>query len=77
MSMLVTAKIRLQAKNVTGDEIDPKRTATLNFAADYMDGRNKQWSAATPALSLAMTVKGDVGDNFSVGDAFTLTFEKD
>lgn len=76
--MQVTAKIRLQSKNVsTPDESDPNRTATLSFAPDYMDGRNKEWAAATPALSLSMTVKGDVGDNFAVGDAFTLTFEKD
>lgn len=75
--MQVTAKVRLQSKVVNGDEDNPNRTALLQFAPDYTDGRNKEWAAATPALSLSMTVKGDVGDNFEAGDKFTLTFEKD
>jgi hypothetical protein len=50
---------------------------SLSFAPDYGDGRNAEWAAATPALSLSMTVKADVGQYVEMGDEFTLTFTND
>jgi hypothetical protein len=75
--MSITAKVRLASKVQSGADDDPNRTAQLTFAADYTDGRNKEWAAATPALSLVMTVRGDVADRFEPGRAFTLTFDED
>jgi hypothetical protein len=66
---VITAKIRLNTKSENG-----AGGATLSFGPDYQDGRNKEWATATPALSLSMTVVGDVADRFTEGDAYTLTF---
>lgn len=44
------------------------------FAPDYADGRNAEWASATPSLSLQMTVKPEVGDLFTTGGKYTLTF---
>jgi hypothetical protein len=66
----VTAKIVCTTKTVQSDG-----SANLSFSPDYADARNKQWAAATPSLSLSMTVKGDVEAEFEQGDKYTLTFE--
>jgi len=66
---MTTAKIILRVKE--GD--DPVR---LEFHPDYQDGRNKEWASATPALSLSMTVKREVAEQFSPGTAYVLTFEE-
>jgi predicted RNA-binding protein with PIN domain len=71
----VTAKVRVQSKQENGE--GDERQATLVFAADYQDGRNKEWAFYTPALSLSMTVKGAVADQFAEGAAYTLTFERE
>lgn len=70
--MSITAKVILNAKQMTGDG-----GATLQFHADYADGRNKEWAAATPTLNLQMTVSPDVASLFELGAAFTLLFEQD
>lgn len=49
----------------------------LRFFPDYDDGRNKEWAAATPALSLTMTVKPEVAERFEVGAHYTLTFSQE
>lgn len=49
----------------------------LGFHADYADGRNKEWAAASPSLSLQMTVRPDVAALFEQGGRYTLYFEKD
>lgn len=69
----VTAKVTLRSKMPygTGDYA----CVTLDFAPDYADGRNKEWSVATPALSLSMSVKPAVAELFTPGQAFTLVFE--
>lgn len=70
--MSITAKIICQRKTETGEGAE--RQASVSFFPDYADGRNKEWSLYTPALSLSMTLKGDVADRFETGQAYTLTF---
>jgi hypothetical protein len=68
----VTAKVRLGSKqswNEAGDTI-------LQFYPDYADGRNKAWAAASPSLSLMMTVRKDVAELFEQMGTYTLTFER-
>jgi hypothetical protein len=74
--MTVTAKVKLQSVAEIGE--GDARQAGLQFVPDYADGRNAAWAMATPALNLAMTVRGDVADaHFREGQAFTLVFEPD
>lgn len=68
--MKVTAKAQLNTKG------DGTQAATLSFGPDYQDGRNAEWAAATPSLSINMTVKGDVADFFEQGGKYTVTFER-
>lgn len=70
MSKQFTAKVVVDSKVENGDQV------SLRFRPDYDEGRNAEWAEATPALSLAMTVKGEVADGVEVGDAWTLTFAK-
>lgn len=70
--MAVTAKVLCQTKTLsTGDY------TTLVFIPDYQDPANKEWATSTPNLSLNMTVKKAIGDMFSPGQKFTLTFDKE
>jgi hypothetical protein len=68
----VTAKVVCQNKTETGE--GAARQATVAFAPDYADGRNKAWAAATPSLSLTMTLNGEAADLFEAGKAYTLNF---
>jgi hypothetical protein len=72
---MVTAKIVCQGKTETG--AGDERQAQVTFAADYADGRNKEWSLYTPALSLSMTLRGAVADRFEQGRRYTLQFEEE
>lgn len=72
---MVTAKVVCQGKTPSGE--GNQRQVLVTFAPDYQDGRNKEWSLYTPALSLSMTLKGEVADRFEVGQAFTLQFVED
>lgn len=72
MAKLVTAKVQ-----VTRRTEGPEGQVSLEFQADYQDGRNKEWSQYTPTMSINTTMKGEVANNFQLGDAFTLTFEKE
>jgi hypothetical protein len=65
----ITAKITCTNKEELGDG-----QAQVRFAPDYAEGRNSSWAAATPALSLSMCLKGDVADDFQVGQAYELRF---
>lgn len=67
---MITAKVFCGSKKSWGDG----SAVTLVFAADYADGRNKEWSVATPALSLTMTVTAKVAEQFEAGKAYTLQF---
>lgn len=69
---MVTAKITCQSKSETGE--GEQRQVVVTFAPDYADGRNKEWSLYTPALSLTMTLRGEVADRFEPGQAYTLQF---
>jgi hypothetical protein len=72
MSKRFTAKVVVESKVES-----PGGTAGIRFRPDYEGGRNAEWADATPALSLALTVKADVAEGLEVGDAYTLTFAKD
>jgi hypothetical protein len=65
----VTARIKVQHKE--GD--DPVQ---VTFLPDYAQGRNAEWASATPALSLSMTMRREVADQFDTGEAITLTFTR-
>lgn len=67
----VTAKVELRSKK------EAYQGSLLEFAPDYSDGRNAEWAAATPSLSLMMTVKGPVAEQFVQGEKYTLTFSKE
>lgn len=71
--MAITAKVICGAKSESGE--GDSRQVLVSFAADYADGRNKEWSLYTPALSLSMTLKGSVADQFEPQRPYTLTFE--
>lgn len=67
--MQVTAKVKLDRKDEGAGQV------SLAFSPDYADGRNAEWAAYTPALSLQMTVKPEVATHFEQGKPYTLTFE--
>lgn len=73
--MATTAKILVSNKTESGE--GDARQASVSFYADYADGRNKEWSLATPSLSMTMTLKGPVADQFEIGKRYTLTFTED
>lgn len=68
--MAVTAKVKVTGKSSPLS----KGEQGIYFSADYDDGRNKEWAPFTPSLSISMTVKAEVAENFEVGQAYTLTF---
>jgi len=72
---VITAKIQCQTKTSQGE--GDNRQVVVTFVPDYADGRNKEWSLYTPALSLSMTLKGEVADRFEPGKAYTLQFVED
>jgi hypothetical protein len=65
----VTAKVQVSAKTQSGPD-----AFSLSFQPDYADGRNAEWAAFTPHLSLSMTVKREVADHFELNGRYTLTF---
>lgn len=75
----VTAKVKVSSRtdNVWNEGTEHEvAVAQLTFAVDYNDGRNAEWAAATPSLSLNMSVKKAIADeHFPLGKAITLTFE--
>lgn len=66
---MITAKVTLQSKTVTVDQDQ------LTFHPDYNSGRNKEWAKYTPALNFNMSVKHEIGEQFEVGKAYTISFE--
>lgn len=48
----------------------------LSFGADYNDERNKAWAKYTPGMSVQMTVRDDVGEQFEQGGRYLITFER-
>jgi hypothetical protein len=53
------------------------RNAAITLYADYANGANKAWAAATPALQISMVTNGDVESFFEPGGKYTLTFTRD
>lgn len=74
--MSVTAKVFCAAK-VIQNEGTNYESWMVTFAPDYGDGRNKEWSVATPYLHLQMTLKGEVARRFEAGKHYTLTFDEE
>lgn len=72
---MVTAKVLCLSKLESG--VGENRQVVTTFSPDYNDGRNKEWSVFTPALSLSMTLRGSAADLFDIGAAYTLTFERE
>ncbi len=68
---MITAKVTCHRKTLTG--AGEHRQAVVEFAADNSE-RNKAWALYTPALTLSMTLRGDVADRFEPGAAYTLQF---
>jgi hypothetical protein len=68
--MATTAKIKVSSKTVNGDG-----QVTIQFFADYENSANTEWAKYTPALSLSMTVIDSVAEQFTEGQAITLTLD--
>ena len=66
----VTAKVECTSRNVPYDG-----AVSLSFGPDYSNGRNAEWAAATPHLSISMTVNEEAGQHFELHEKYTLTFE--
>lgn len=74
---MITAKIRCDSKTESGSTVDGSRQARVSFGPDYADNRNREWSLATPTLSLTMTLNGEAADLFDQGKRYTLQFVDD
>lgn len=72
---MITAKVTCSSKIESGE--GDNRQVVVTFVPDYADGRNKEWSLYTPALSLSMTLKGAVADRFEPSGRYTLQFVED
>jgi hypothetical protein len=71
----VTAKVYCSSKTLGASKGATPNGASVTFAVDYADDRNKEWAQYTPSLSLTMQVKNP--DLFELGQAYTLTFTPD
>lgn len=71
---MVIAKVTLNSKLTSG--VDAQRQVVASFTADYANGRNAEWAIYTPSLQLTMTLRGEVADRLTIGQAYTLTFEE-
>ena len=59
LKLYVTSRTDGQITGTVDGDVD---TAQIYFGADYADGANKEWAAATPAASLIMTVRRELAD---------------
>lgn len=75
--MSVTAKIKCDRLNETLTAEGAVDQVTAYFSPDYEDDRNKEWSKYTPALSLTMTLKGEVAKRFNAGQKWTMTLDEE
>ena len=71
MGKQVTAKAKIISKAPGGGGL-----VNVAFGPDYQDGRNAEWSVATPSLSVSMNVKEDIAEGWDVGQPVTITFEQ-
>lgn len=70
---MTTARVMCNSKHESG--VGEQRQVVTAFSANYAGGANSEWSLYTPALSISMTLKGEVADRFVIGQEYTLTFE--
>lgn len=70
---MVTAKVVCNSKLITGG--GEHRQAEVKFSAN-VSPENAAWAKYTPALSLSITLNGDVADRFEPGQAYTLMLEE-
>lgn len=67
----VTAKLKVAGKTQVGSD-----QTQVSFQPDYQDDRNKDWAVATPALNLSMTMRTDIADLFTQGEALDMTLSR-
>lgn len=72
--MATTLKTKCTSKQTPGGGGDS--TTTLIFGPDYEDGRNSEWAAFTPALTVTFTVKNEIADRWEQGNAYTFTIDE-
>ncbi len=77
--MATTGKLRLGTRNDStwGSGDGGYDVAQVAFYADYADGANAEWAAATPSAVLSMTVRKEIADanGWTLGAPITLTIE--
>ena len=82
----VTARVRLVSKkhNISRAyneeekrvlEHEAASSVDLELYADYANGANEEWSAATPSIRITMTVKPELDTFFKSGQSFELVFK--
>lgn len=64
-----TAKVKVANRGEISDY------TPVTFVPDYEGGRNAEWAAATPSLSLTMSVKQEIAEFLTPGAAWMLRFE--
>jgi len=69
---MITARVHCASKIERGEGAD--RQAQIRFQPDYQDGRNAEWAAASPMLSLTMTLNGTAADLFEQDKRYELRF---
>ena len=77
--MSVTAKFKVQRvtpqSSFGGRNGEIVESAEVELVPDYADGRNKEWSYYTPSGVIRMNVNGPALQQFTQGQAFTVTFD--
>ena len=63
----VTARLRVSRVSTWGPKDGEWTNAEVEMTPDYADGKNKEWSEATPAGVLRLTMKRSVAELFPEG----------
>lgn len=72
---MVSATKEVTAKFIVSNVSHSVWGTQITLSPDYLDGRNKEWAAATPAGLIQMTIKNELAaDVFQPQQAFTVTF---
>lgn len=71
----VTARFRVTRLTTWGPRDGEWRNAEVEMTPDYADGRNKEWSEATPSGVCRLTVKREVAErHFPDGRTVEIVF---
>lgn len=74
--MAVTAKFRVTRVTPMGDKAKPYATE-VEFTPDYVQGRNADWSSATPSGVIRLTITNEKAlEELEEGVAFDVLFTK-